>query len=206
MLVQTPEGNVLWDCIPLLDERAEAAVRAAGGIDTIAISHPHYYSSMVEWSRVFDAPIVLPSSAEPWVMRPDPAITYWEGAPPALPGDLRLVQTGGHFASSTVLHWPEGSEGCGALLTGDSILLAQDRRYVSFMRSFPNRVPLPADTVRRIGKRVGSLAFDRIYGAWFDHVVRGGAKVAVRRSVNRYNNSLSDPPSPQTGRMPERKT
>ncbi|WP_158705009.1 NAD-dependent epimerase/dehydratase family protein [Salinibacter altiplanensis] len=206
LLVQTPEGNVLWDCIPLLDERAEAAVHDAGGIDAIAISHPHYYSSMVEWSRAFDAPIVLPSAAEPWVMRPDPAITYWEGAPPALPGGLQLVQTGGHFASSTVLHWPEGSAGRGALLTGDSILVAQDRRYVSFMRSFPNRVPLPADTVRRIGEQVGSLAFDRIYGAWFDHVVRGGAKAAVRRSVKRYNESLSDPPSPQTGRMSERKT
>src|SRR5688572_19721780 len=42
--------NVLWDCISLIDDTAVQAVRALGGITAIAISHPHYYSSMVEWS------------------------------------------------------------------------------------------------------------------------------------------------------------
>lgn len=201
LLVQTPEGNVLWDCIPLLGERAKAAVRAAGGLDAIAISHPHYYSAMVEWSRAFDAPIVLPAAAERWVMRSDPAVSYWDDTPPPLPGGLQLLQTGGHFASSTVLHWPSGAAGRGALLTGDSILVAQDRRYVYFMRSFPNRVPLPASHVKRVGGQVEPLELDRIYGAWFNHVVRGGAEAAVRRSVERYVKS-----EPMTSRHASKRT
>src|SRR6516162_6942459 len=34
--------GLLWDCITLLDDRAAEAVEQAGGIDAIAISHPHY--------------------------------------------------------------------------------------------------------------------------------------------------------------------
>src|SRR5256886_12422479 len=44
-------GNVMWDCIPLVDEPVVEAVRGLGGVRAIAISHPHYYSGMIEWSR-----------------------------------------------------------------------------------------------------------------------------------------------------------
>src|ERR671931_2128520 len=54
LFLRTPKGNVLWDCLPLLDEAVVEAFQALGGISAIAISHPHYYSSMVEWSRAFD--------------------------------------------------------------------------------------------------------------------------------------------------------
>ena len=50
LFLRTPNGNVLWDCIPLLDEAVTDAIKGLGGISAIAISHPHYYSSMVEWS------------------------------------------------------------------------------------------------------------------------------------------------------------
>ena len=43
-----------------------------------------------------------------------------------------------------MLHWPAGANGKGALLTGDIIQVVQDRRYVSFMRSYPNLIPLGA--------------------------------------------------------------
>src|SRR5690349_18457962 len=68
LLVQTPEGNLLWDCITLLDPATVAAVQALGGLRGIAISHPHYYSSMVEWSRAFDAPIYLHAADRQWVL------------------------------------------------------------------------------------------------------------------------------------------
>jgi hypothetical protein len=48
LLVETGVGNVLWDMIPLVDEAALEAVRARGEVRAIAISHPHYYSGMVE--------------------------------------------------------------------------------------------------------------------------------------------------------------
>src|SRR5947209_10774176 len=69
-LVQTPEGNLLWDCLALVDDESIRRIRELGGIRAIAISHPHYYTTMVEWSRAFgDAPIHLHSLDKQWVMR-----------------------------------------------------------------------------------------------------------------------------------------
>lgn len=194
LLVQTPEGNVLWDCITLIDETTVALVKALGGIAAIAISHPHYYSSMIEWSLAFDAPVYLHVADREWVMRPDPAVRFWEGETQALPGGLTLVRCGGHFPGGTVLHWPDGAGGKGALLTGDIINVVQDRRYVSFMYSFPNLIPLPPPAVRRAVAAVEPFAYDRIYSAWWEKVIQSGAKEAVHSSAERYIRALEEVP------------
>jgi glyoxylase-like metal-dependent hydrolase (beta-lactamase superfamily II) len=186
LLVQTPGGNVLWDCISLLDRPTEAIVQALGGISAIAISHPHYYSSMVEWAHVFDAPVYLHAADRQWVMRPDPSITFWEGETKELHDGLTLIHCGGHFAGGTVLHWPQGAEGRGALLSGDILQVVQDRRWVSFMYSYPNLIPLPASTVQRIAGRVREFEFDRIFGAWWGRVVATDGRKAVEHSAQRY--------------------
>jgi hypothetical protein len=186
LLVQAPSGNILWDCISLLDEPTIAVVRALGGITAIAISHPHYYSSMVEWARAFDAPIFLHAADQEWVMRHDPAIVFWDGETRELGEGLTLIRCGGHFAGGTVLHWAAGAGGRGALLSGDILQVVQDRRYVSFMYSYPNLIPLPAATVRRIAAAVTPYAFDRLYGAWWGLAVQVDAKAAVERSAARY--------------------
>ena len=46
-LVQTSEGNILWDCITLLDDKTISEIKKRGGISAIAISHPHYYSTII---------------------------------------------------------------------------------------------------------------------------------------------------------------
>lgn len=190
LLVQTPEGNVLWDCLSLLDDPTVAAVRALGGIDAIAISHPHFYGSMVEWSHAFNAPIYLHRDERKWVMRPDPAIHFWEGETLPLLGGLTLIRCGGHFQGGQVLHWPAGAEGRGALLTSDILTVVSDRRYVSFMYSYPNLIPLPARTVERIAGAVQPFAFDRIYGGWWGRAIPDGASEAVARSAARYISAL----------------
>lgn len=186
LLVRTPEGNVLWDCLSLIDLPAEIVVRALGGISAIAISHPHYYSSMVEWSCAFDAPIYIHADERPWVMRPDDAIIFWEGETHALPGGTTLIRCGGHFPGGQVLHWPAGAEGRGALLTGDILQVVSDGRYVSFMYSYPNLIPLPASEVRHIVDAVDPFPYDRIYGAWWERIVPERAKEGVRFSAERY--------------------
>jgi hypothetical protein len=186
LLVQTPEGNLLWDCVTLLDEATVAAVRALGGVRAIAISHPHYYSTMGAWARAFDATIFLHQDDREHVVYPDPAVNFWKGETHPLFGGLTLVRCGGHFAGGQVLHWPAGAAGRGALLTGDIIMVAQDRRYVSFMYSYPNLIPLSARAVHRIVASVAPFAYDRIYGAWWERVVSAGAKRAVARSAERY--------------------
>jgi glyoxylase-like metal-dependent hydrolase (beta-lactamase superfamily II) len=191
LLVRTAQGNVLWDCITLVDEATVSAVRGLGGIAAIAISHPHYYSSMVDWSREFGAPVHLHEADRRWVMRPDPAISFFSGDELELPGGLRLLRLGGHFPGATVLHWADGAEGRGALLCGDVLQVVSDRRYVSFMYSYPNLVPLPGHVVERMARRVDELRFDRVYGAWWDRVVERDGAAAVRRSAERYLAALA---------------
>jgi glyoxylase-like metal-dependent hydrolase (beta-lactamase superfamily II) len=192
LLVQAGEGhNVLWDCISLIDDAAVRVVEALGGLSAIAISHPHYYTSMVEWSRAFGGvPIYLHAEEREWVMRPDPAIVFWEGEHLEIGEGLTLLRLGGHFPGAQVLHWAGGGDGRGALLTGDILQVVQDRRFVSFMYSYPNYVPLPAATVRRMVERLEPYPFERVFGAWFGAVVRADAKAAVRRSAERYIEAL----------------
>lgn len=193
LLLQTPSGNVLWDCITLIDDKTIEAVQQLGGIRAIAISHPHYYSCMVEWSRAFgDAPIYLHAADREHVMRLDPAIHFWEGETLPLWDGLTLIRCGGHFEGGTVLHWPQGANGQGVLLTGDILQVVQDRRYVSFMRSYPNLIPVPASAVRRVVAAVEPYAFDRIYGAWWDTIVDSNAKAGVRYSAERYIRAITE--------------
>lgn len=192
LLVQTAAGNLLWDCLAPFDDEVAATVRDRGGIDAIAISHPHYYTTMVEWSHAFDAPIHLAKADRGWVTRPDDAIEFWDGERLDLFGDLTLLRLGGHFAGGTVAHWPAGAEGRGVLLTGDILQVVSDRRWVSFMRSYPNLIPLPAAKVEEMVGALEPFEFDRLYGAWFGRVVDAGAHDAARRSAARYVSAVTE--------------
>ena len=186
LLVQTQAGNVMWDCTPLLDETTIAAVHAFGGIAAIAVSHPHLCSNIVDWSQAFDnAPIYWHADDQDWVMRPDPAFVFWEGETKTVVDGVDLVRCGGHFAGSAVLHWRDGAKGQGVLLTGDTIMVVADSN-VSFMYSYPNRIPLPGSKIRHIAQAVEPLAYDRIYGAWPTAVISTNANTAVQFSAERY--------------------
>ena len=185
-LIQTPAGNLLWDCPSHVGERIVAEVRARGGLAAISASHPHFYGAMADWAAAFEAPILVPEADRRWVMRRNAPIQFWQDSVELLPG-LVAVRCGGHFDGSSVLHWPAGAGGRGVLFTGDTIMVVPDRRHVSFMRSYPNLVPLSAATVARIASAVEPLRFDRIYGnpGW-EKVVSEGAREAVARSADRY--------------------
>ena len=186
LLVPHPDGNVLWDCIPLIDDGLVEMIKGIGGISAIAISHPHYYTSIVEWARTFDCPIYLHAADRQWVMRPDAATEFWDGETKNIGDGMTLIRCGGHFDGGTVLHWPEGAGGKGVVLSGDILQVVQDRRWVSFMYSYTNLIPLPASTVRRIVAAVKPYEFDRIYGAWWGKTVFADGKAAVQRSAERY--------------------
>ncbi len=184
-LVRTDGGNFLWDCISYLDEETIAAVKELGGIQGISVSHPHFYASVGDWSEAFGAPIYLPEADREYFARPDVEVQWYSGKRELWPG-LTLVQVGGHFDGSAVLHWAGGADGRGALFTGDSVSVAQDTRWVTFMRSYPNYIPLPPEAVRGIVRALEPYAFDRIYGGWWDSVVREGARESLRSSAERY--------------------
>ena len=185
-LVATPASTLLWDCVALLDRATEAIVRALGGLAGIAISHPHYYTVMQDWAAAFGCPVHLHAADREWVVRPDAAIRFWEGeALDLLPG-LSLLRLGGHFAGGTVAHWTGTADGKGVLLAGDVVQVTPAARRVSFQWSYPNMMPLPAATVRRIAGRLEAVAYERVYGAFLGQEIESGAGEVVARSAARY--------------------
>jgi len=194
LLVPCDGRVVMWDCITLLDDAAAAAVEARGGLAAIAISHPHYYSAMVEWARRFDCRVLLHADDGHWVVRPDPVVQLWEGDALSLGSGLTLIRCGGHFPGGSVLHWAGGAGGAGALLSGDIVQVIPDRRHVGFMYSYPNLIPLPEPEVARVAAALAPYPFDVIYGAWWDRIVRSDGKAAVERSARRYARALRGEP------------
>jgi hypothetical protein len=190
LLVPHGDRFVMWDCVTYFDDAAAAEIERRGGLDAIAISHPHYYSGMADWAARFDCPVLLHADDRRWITRADPAIELWEGETRELGHDLTLVRCGGHFAGGTVLHWPAGGGGAGALLSGDIVQVIPDRTHVGFMYSYPNLIPLPESAVQRIVGALEPFAFDVLYGAWWDRLVRRDAQAIVRRSAERYGRAL----------------
>lgn len=181
LLVESEGGNVLWDCLPLLEEH-EAFVRSRGGLRAIAISHAHYYTTMVEWAHAFECPILVHEADREWVLRPDPSVEIWSGDARELWDGLTLLRLGGHFAGGQVLHLRDAR----LLLSGDIVQVLPGGRWVSFMYSYPMLIPLPAREVERMAASLEPWEFDRIYGAWWGRNIEDGARMAFETSVRRY--------------------
>ena len=191
LLVRTPAGNILWDCIALIDAATVELIKGLGGISGIAISHPHYYTTCQDWAAAFDCPVHLHAADREWVMRPGPAIRLWDGNTLALGPDATLIRLGGHFPGATVLHWTPDRASKGVLLTGDTLQVVADPSRVTFMYSYPNLLPLPASTVRRIADSLKSLRIDRVYGFNVGRQIIEGGGAAIERSARRYIDLLS---------------
>lgn len=184
LLVTTEAGNLLWEPSGFIDTAAISAVRDAGGLAAVSASHPHLYGALVEWADAFDADIVLPEADAGWLTRPAP-VRAWSHALEVLPG-VTLIQCGGHFPGSAVVHWANGAGGAGVLLSGVTKIVSPGEDRVTFVGSAPNRLPLPERAVRHIVGAVASYRFDRIYGAWWEPVIRRDARRIVEASAERY--------------------
>ncbi len=190
LYLQTGTGGFLWDCVSLIDQSTIDLIKNLGGLKAIAISHPHYYTSMVEWSRAFGGiPVYLHEDDREWVQVKDPAIVPWKGETHAIDKELTLIRMGGHFKGFQALHW---SHGDGVFMTGDLSQVCPDRRYVSFMYSYPNFIPLDPAAVRKIVAKLEPYKFSKLYGAWPRFEVIGDPKLALRSSAERYLRALGD--------------
>ena len=187
LLVCTPEGNILWDCISLIDDATVTLINGLGGLRAIAISHPHFYTTLVDWSRAFgNVPVHLHADDAKWVRQPDGCITFWQGESFELLKGVTLVRGGGHFPGGAMLHWAAGAGGKGVVCSADIAIANVDCKSFAFMRSIPNFIPLSEKGVRAVGAALTPLAFDRVYSHHFERVIPSGAKQILQSSVERY--------------------
>lgn len=183
LLATTEHGNLLWDPVGMITDEAVQRVRRAGPVLAVAASHPHMFGVQVDWARALEAPVLVNADDAEWVQRPDPMIEYWSGRHLLAPG-LELIQLGGHFRGSAVALWSAGAGGKGALLAGDTIGVNPDGS-ATFMRSFPNRLPLSGNVVQRLAAATDELEFEHLY-ANFGTAIEADARAVVRRSADRY--------------------
>lgn len=192
LLIMTPNGNVLWDCISMIDPATIALINGLGGLKAIAISHPHFYTTMSEWSRAFGGiPVHLHAADQRWIMRPDSCVKLWDGETFNLMPDVTLIRGGGHFPGGAMLHWAKGAGGRGVLCASDIATVTVDRKFFTFMRSYPNMIPLSPKQVTAIGSALEPFAFDTVYSHFFDRVIATGGKLALQVSIQRYLDALS---------------
>ena len=200
LLVRTPAGNVLWEPPGYVDQTMIDAATELGGVAAVAASHPHLVGCSITWSKAFDGvPVYYAEADQRWIRRPDDVVTLWSGRREILPG-IELVQCGGHFPGSSVLHWRAGADRRGVLLVGDTMMVSGDRATVSFMRSYPNLIPLGERLVRQIAGAVTPLAFRpdlRCFPGSGDRHRCGRSRCRLRRSLHR----LDPRRDPRSGRV-----
>ncbi|SEJ29064.1 hypothetical protein SAMN04487995_3995 [Dyadobacter koreensis] len=189
-LVLSPSGNILWDCIPLLDEATTAFIKSKGGLKAIAFSHPHYYSNMNVWAENFNCPIYIHENDKNWVMYKSDYLKFWKGYSMSV-ADSEIINTGGHFPGSCILKIP-GFSDKGVILSGDTLYISKSKRYVSVMYSFPNHILLSKSEFLSFFDKTKNLEFDTMYGAFEGQNLVGNAKEIFASSMQRYIESYGN--------------
>ncbi|CAK7206556.1 hypothetical protein SEUCBS139899_009352 [Sporothrix eucalyptigena] len=182
ILVRTPAGNILWDCLTLIDDDTVQRIHDLGGLKAIVISHPHYYSSHVEWAAAFDCPVYLRNEDREWTVQQSPRQVFWEGddIQQVLPDSGALaIRLGGHFPGSQVFLF--GSHlliadtlvttpaGLGSWAT-DALGTPRERpagmNSFAFMWSIPNMIPLSGEEVFKMWSILKHHDFASTHGAF----------------------------------------
>ncbi|GAB1310241.1 Metallo-beta-lactamase domain protein, putative [Madurella fahalii] len=167
ILLHTPKGNILWDCITYLDdETTDKIINELGGLEAIVISHPHFYSAHLEWAERFGCPVYLSAEDQGWLARRDGKRQVFLREIETrieVGGEdtgVRAIKLGGHFPGSLVLLYD------GHLLTADTLMMTPSGRAnwnvdalgrprerpggmstFCFMWSIPNMIPLSPDEI-----------------------------------------------------------
>jgi len=206
-LVKTPLGNILWDCITFLDAETIDKIHGLGGLAAIVISHPHYYSTHLEWAETFDCPVYLSWEDKQWLNRLDrlgKARTFIEGTEEEIEvrGEktgVKALRLGGHFPGSLVCL------AFGRLLVADTLVTTPSglgdwskgpdagkggrppgMSSFAFMWSIPNMIPLSADEIAGMWNVLKNQDFESTHGAFVGtEVIDGGngSKSGVKRRV-----------------------
>ncbi|KAI5924050.1 beta-lactamase-like protein [Camillea tinctor] len=201
ILVRTPAGNILWDCLSLLDNATIAEITSRGGLDAIVISHPHYYTTHLDWARAFGCPVYLASEDAAWLTQtsalsqelvPRESIEYDVPGRGGVPSGFKVLKLGGHFPGSGVGLYE------GRLLVADTLVTtpagmggyaAQGRgrpkgmNSYAFMWSIPNMIPLPPWELARMWRILQRHRFRSTHGAFMGLDIVGESEEEMQRRV-----------------------
>lgn len=109
VLLQTSNGNVLWDLITYLDDETVDFIKGKGGLKAIVISHPHYYTTHLDWAEAFNCPVYVAVEDQEWVSQKDAKNRrkLIKDQKQEIVPDVTAVKLGGHFPGSLVISWEE---------------------------------------------------------------------------------------------------
>lgn len=188
------KGGIIWEGIPFYSPETINWLKEMGGVDTWIYSHPHLYGSIATNAAHFpDSKILVPEADNDWQPYPSNQYRYFNEKTLQLTDKVSVHVPGGQFPGSSFLHWTGTKDKKGALLTGDTMMVTADRKYVSFTYSTPNSVPLGPNAARRIVAASEPLTYDRIYSSWWDSCLLENAKERVAASEKRWNDILNAP-------------
>lgn len=177
-MIQTPKGNILWDCITLLDSATKEWINSLGGLAAIVISHPHYYTTHLIWASEFNCPVYMSWEDKIWLNRFDrmgSSRAFIESRVEEIEirGEktgVKALKLGGHFPGSLVCLWE------GRLLVADTLVTVPSGLYhenrpkgttsYAFMWSIPNMIPLPPDELASMWSVLKDYDFVSTHGAF----------------------------------------
>ena len=197
-LIKTPKGNILWDCIALLDDETIRQIKDAGGLRLIAISHPHFYTSHVQWARAFGCPVYLASADKMWTTLRSPHQQFVSDIDTDLfDTGAKLIKLGGHFPGSftllfdghlfhadTLMTSPAGVGKYDVDATGEPRKTPPGLTSFSFLWSIPNRIPLSADEMARMWDILRHYEFHTTHSSFVNMSIESpGVKASVLESM-----------------------
>ncbi len=184
-LILSPNGNILWDCISLLNEATVEFIKSKGGLKAIVISHPHYYSSINDWAETFNCPIYIHQNDEEFIYTKGSRISLWKGAEIELWDGIKIKNIGGHFPGSSLLIVPYISAK-GTIFCGDTFYISPSKTHVSVMYSYPNFIPVSLSEIKRINESMINIPFDTLIGAFDNQKISPNAKEILHASFLKY--------------------
>ncbi|CAJ2499679.1 Uu.00g025320.m01.CDS01 [Anthostomella pinea] len=199
ILIRTPKGNVLWDCITLLDEATIEEIQGMGGLKAIVISHPHYYTTHVEWARAFACPVYLAAEDRQWLTQSSSHQVFITETELDLQIDgtssgVKVLKLGGHFPGSlvtlydgrlliadTLVTTPAGLGSWDTDAAGNTRTRPQGMNSYAFLWSIPNMIPLAPDELERMWNILKKYEFRSSHGAFLNvDIVKSEAEMKQR--------------------------
>ncbi|TXT07490.1 hypothetical protein VHUM_03210 [Vanrija humicola] len=200
-LLETFEGSFIWDCSAVLTPPLIAHLtHLRRPLKAMAISHPHFFSTSLTWARALGVPLYINALDKEWYQRRESAgadeVVFWSGTQ-RLSSTLTLIECGGHFPGSCVLHWDRAAEpltsdadarapDTGLLLVADTVMVQPTQKGITFMWSIPNAIPLHPTDVLHIQNVLREYDYDSVSSTWPDRWVRAGAARIFDESVETY--------------------